>query len=107
MAEIAGKKYVQTTAEEWTKIDCNNGRDVAPIPYIDGDEAFSLNITPAEIEGMKDTSGDIRFHKVMEHLLPRFEDNVAGQQSLWEWQAARMRNYMKYLVLHHGYKPKY
>ena len=56
---------------------------------------------------MKDASGDIRFHKVMEHLLPRFEDTEAGQQSLWEWQAARMRNYMKYLVMHHGYKPKY
>ena len=56
---------------------------------------------------MKNASGNIRFHKVMEHLLPRFEDTEAGQQSLWEWQAARMRNYMKHLVMHHGYKPKY
>ena len=64
-------------------------------------------MTPTEIEGMKDASGDILFYKVMDHLLPRFEDTAAGQQSLWEWQAARMRNYMKYLVMHHGYKPKY
>ena len=69
-AEIARKKYVRTTAEEWTKIDGNNGRPVAPIPYTNGDEAFSLNMTPKEIEGMKDASGNIRFHKVMQHLLP-------------------------------------
>ena len=36
----------------------------------------------------------------MEFCLPRFNDPVVGQQSLWEWQAARMRNYMTYLILH-------
>ena len=54
-----------------------------------------------------DEVGDIRFSKVIEFYLPRFDDTVAGQQSIWEWQAARMRNYMVYLVVHHGYKPKY
>ena len=58
-----------------------NGRPVALIPYTDGNEEFSHNITAAEIEGMKDTSGDIRFHKVMEHLLPTFED-IKGKQQL-------------------------
>ena len=56
---------------------------------------------------LKDEAGDIRFSKVMEFCLPRFDDTVAGQQSLWEWQAARMRNYMAYLVYHHNFKPKY
>ena len=27
--------------------------------------------------------------------------------SLWEWQAARMSNYMLYLIDHEGFKPKY
>ena len=56
---------------------------------------------------MKDSSGDICFSKVMEFCLPRFDDTEGGKISLWEWQAARMRNYMAYLVYHHGYKPKY
>ena len=41
-----------------------------------------LQLAAVEIEGMKDTSGGIQFHKVIEHLLPRFEDTKAGQQSL-------------------------
>ena len=52
--------------------------NVNPIPYTDGNEEFSLNITPAEIEAMKDASGDIRFCKLMEHLLPRFDSMVVG-----------------------------
>ena len=78
VTEIDRKKYVWTTSEEWTKIDGNNGHPVAPIPYTNGNEEFSFNMTPAEIEAMKDTLGDIRFHKVMEHLLPRFENTEAG-----------------------------
>ena len=81
-AEIARKKYVQTKAEEWTKVNDNNGRPVDPIPYTNGNEEFFLNITPAEIEGMKDISVDIHFHKVIKHLLPRFEDTEGEQQSL-------------------------
>ena len=56
---------------------------------------------------MKDASGNICFYKMIEHLLPRFDNPVAQQQSILEWQAVRMRNYMKYLVMHCGYKPKY
>ena len=70
------------------------------MPYMDSNEEFSLNITPTEIETMKDASGDIHFHKVMEHLLPRFDNTEAGEQSLWEWQAARMRNYLHEVFSH-------
>ena len=56
---------------------------------------------------MKDEASNIRFHKVMEFCLPRFDDPEVGQQSLWEWQAARMRNYITYLTVYHGFKPKY
>ena len=70
-------------------------------------KTFLIILHPQKIEALKDASGDTCFYKVMEHLQPRFEDTEAGQQSLWEWQAACMRNYMNYLILHHGYKPKY
>ena len=78
-----------------------------PVPYTDGDEEFTVNITPEEVESLIDEAGDIRFSKVMEFCLPRFDDPVRGQESIWEWHAARMRNYMVYLILHHDYKPKY
>ena len=45
--------------------------------------------------------------KVVEYLLPRFDNMLAGYQSFWEWQAARIQNFMNYLILHNGYKPKY
>ena len=39
--------------------------------------------------------------------LPWFNNIVEGQKSLWELQAAKMRNYMNYLILHHNFKPTY
>ena len=71
----------------WTKIN-NNGdniRIVEPVPFTDGNKDFTVNITPEEVELLKDEAGDIRFSKVMEFCLPRFEDTETGQQSLWEW----------------------
>ena len=85
----------------------DNGRIVEPVPFTDDNEDFTVNITPEEVELLKDEAGDIRFSKIMEFCLPRFENTEAGQQSLWEWQAARMRNYMAYLMMHHDFKPKY
>ena len=55
-----------------------------PIPFTDTNENFTVNITSEEVESLKDEAGDIRFHKVMEFCLPRFNDPEAGQQSLWE-----------------------
>ena len=67
-----------------------------------------IYIVPAEIKEMKDASHDVCFHKVIEHFLPRFNGPVAQeQQSILQWQAVRIRNYTKYLVIHHGYKLKY
>ena len=103
------KTYYKTNPKEWTKINENgdNGRTVEPIPFTDDNEDFTVNMTPEEVESLKDEAGDIRFSKVMDFCLPRFDDTEAGQQTLWEWQAARMRNYMAYLCMYHGFKPKY
>ena len=51
---------------------------------------------------MKDENGDIRYYKVVEHLLLRFNG-----ESMWEWLAARMRNYMLHLVRSKDYKAKH
>ena len=106
---LSRKTYYKTNPKEWTKINENgdNGRTVEPIPFTDDNEDFTVNMTPEEVESLKDEAGDIRFSKVMEFCLPRFDDTEAGQQTLWEWQAARMRNYMAYLCMYHGFKPKY
>ena len=48
------------------------------IPFTSNNEDFSLNITPVEIEVMKDAFRDIQFHRVMEYLLPRFNNTMAG-----------------------------
>ena len=103
------EKYFRTKPEQWTKINDNgdNARMVEPLLFTDMEEDLAVNITQEEIELLKDEAGGICFHKVMEFCLPRFVDPEVGQQSLWEWQAARMRNYMVYLIVHHSYKPKY
>ena len=106
---LSRKKYYQTDPQEWTKINDNgdNDRIDEPIPFTDDDEDFTINVTPEEVELLKDEAGDTCYSKVIEFCLPRFDDTEAGQKSLGEWQAARMRNYMAYLVVHHDFKPKY
>ena len=42
------------------------------VRYTREDEMFSVDITPEEVEKLKDPSGDIWFHKVLEWCLPRF-----------------------------------
>ena len=54
---------------------------------------------------LMDERKEIRFEKVFQWCLPRFGDD--DDQSLFEFQAARMRNYMRKRVLEDGYKPRY
>ena len=56
---------------------------------------------------MKDDNGDICFHKVMEWMLLQIDKEGGGRETLWEFQAARMRNYVKHIVGVFNYKPKY
>ena len=52
-ANVGGKKYVRTKPNFWAKVGVNSpARNVEPIPYTGGDEQFTLNITPEEIEGL-------------------------------------------------------
>jgi hypothetical protein len=42
---------------------------------------------------LKEANGEIRYEKVFRWCLPRYGDD--DDESLFEFQAARMRNYMK------------
>jgi hypothetical protein len=89
-----GTLYSLTPTEEWSRVDDDEdgGRSIDPIEWTGGDEDFYINITDVEINTLKDEKGEIWYEKVFEWALPRFGDD---QQSLSEFQAARMRNYMR------------
>jgi hypothetical protein len=81
-----------------------NGRTINPIECT-VDEDFSVKITDGEVELLKDEKGEIRYEKVFQWCLPRYgEDN---DESLSEFQAARMRNYMRKRVVEEDYKLRY
>ena len=98
-----GTRYTKTPASEWDKVEDGNGRSIDPIEWT-GDEEFSVNITDEELDTLKDDNGEIRYEKVFQWCLPRYGDD---DESLFEFQAARMRNYMKKRVVEEGYKPRY
>ena len=54
---------------------------------------------------LKDAAGEIRYEKVFQWCLARYGAN--DDQTLFEFQAARMQNYMKKRVLEDGFKPRY
>ena len=77
-------------------------REIAPLPFTGADDQFTPNITQQELASLKDASGDIRFENVFQFCLPRY-----GDQSYFDFVAARMRNYMLHIIRTKGYKPKY
>jgi hypothetical protein len=103
-----GTRYTRTTEAEWSKVEVEDGEDeggrrIDPIEWTGGSDDV-VNITDEELKSLRDVSGEIRFEKVFEWCLPRF--GVDGTTTLFEWQAARMRNYMTYRIAH-GWTPKY
>jgi hypothetical protein len=102
--------YTKTTSEEWNQVSCEdedddgNGRTIDPIECT-VDEDFSVNITDKEVELLKDENGEIRYEKVFQWCLPRFGED--DDESIFEFQAARMRNYMRKQVLEEKVQPRY
>jgi hypothetical protein len=107
--ETEQRRYTRTTADEWDQIIIEDGKDGGgrPIDPIECtvDEDFSVNITDEEVELLKDEAGEVRYEKVFRWCLAKFGDN--DDQSLFEYQAARMRNYMRKRVLEEKYNPRY
>jgi hypothetical protein len=103
-----GNRYTKTTSDEWDQVTVEDGEDsggrtIDPIECT-VDEEFSVKITDEELKTLMDENKEIRYEKVFQWCLPRFGDD---DQSLFEFQAARMRNYMKKRVLEDGWKPRY
>ena len=117
--EVDNTTYKLTNPADWKKIGGRNtGRDVDPIPFegenelfifhlkmnsllmnsFSGDnELFTVNISEEELEGLKDSNGDIRFPQVFEWLLPTYGEE-GDEDSFWDFLAARMRNYMIHIM---------
>jgi hypothetical protein len=102
------KLATKTTWEEWNQVSTEegdgNGRMIDLIECT-VDEDFSVKITDEEVELLKDEKGEIRYEKVFRWCLPRYGDD--DDESLFEFQAARMRNYMRKRVLEENNKPRY
>jgi hypothetical protein len=147
---------------EWKRIrGRSKGRNILPIPFTGGGEDFAVKISDEELESLKDNSGDIRFHKVFQWLLPRFpkehnnsddggsdagtdservsndtsDDDSSemsddgssknsgdksnnqneiddssdgdGDDTFFEFMAARMRNYMIHIMRTKSFKPRF
>ena len=102
-----GTMYSLTPTEEWTRVeeDGSGGRPIEPIEWTGTNEEFTVNITQAGIRLLMDDRREIRYEKVFEWCLPRFGEEES--ESLFSFQAARMRNYMKKRMIEDGWKPKY
>jgi hypothetical protein len=83
----------------------DDGRSINPIECT-VDEDFSVKITDEEAKTLMDDGKEIRYEKVFQWCLPRY-GNGDDEKCLSEFQAARMRNYMKKRVLEDRYKPRY
>jgi hypothetical protein len=97
--------YSLTPTDEWTRVGIEgvDGRSINPIEWT-GDEEFSVNITNEEVKTLMDDSNEIRYEKVFEWCLPLFGDD---EESLFEYQSARMRYYMRKRMVEDGWNPKY
>jgi hypothetical protein len=101
-----GTLYSLSPTDEWTQVDDddNNGRTIDPIEWTGGNEEFSVKITDEEVNMLMYDHDEIRYEKVFEQCLPRFGED---DESLFEFQAARMRNYMRRRIVEDGWNPKY
>ena len=95
--ETETTRYKRTTPEEWDEVVIVNGdsggRPIDPIEWEGGDEEFTVKITNKEVEMLKDLDGEIQYEKVFQWCCPRFRDD--DDQPLFEFQVARMQNYMR------------
>jgi hypothetical protein len=103
--DAGGTRYKRSSPEEWSQVQEGEGRTINPIPWTGGDEEFYVNITNEEVAGLMDEEDEIRFEKVFQWCLPRYGDN--DEQTLFEFQAARMRNYMRKRLVQDDWTPKY
>ena len=80
------KEYIITDLESWNILKGGAARRIIElVPYTaDGSKEFTVKSTDKEVHAVMDNNGDIRFSKVMEFCLSRFDTN-GGVLDLWEW----------------------
>jgi hypothetical protein len=101
-----GMLYSLTPTEDWTRVNIEeDGWSIDPIEWTGDDEEFSVKITDAEVKQLMDGNEEIRFEKIFEWCLPRFGDD--DSETLFEYQASRIRNYMRKRMVEEGWTPKY
>lgn len=104
--EMDQTKYTLTSPDEWHKIGVRRkGCSVDTMPFAGGDKSFSIKISEDELMGMMDQHGDLRFDRVFDWLLPGFDEQE--DISFYDFLAARMRNYMIYIINEMKFKPEY
>ena len=77
-------------------------RRIDPIQCSGECEEFCVEISEEDLAELRDSSEVIRFSRVFDWLLPRFDG-----KSFYAFVAARMRNYMSHIVRTEGFKPAY
>ena len=71
-ATVNSTKYKMTDVIDWKQVFEDTEHPpipILPIPFEGDQEEFDVDITPAELEELKDDQGVIRFEKVMEWCL--------------------------------------
>ena len=101
-ATVNSTKYKTTDVLDWTQVfeDTNYPPiPILPIPFEGDQEEFDVDITPEELDQLKDDQGVIRFENVMEWCMPPYDDDGNGDEmGLFIWQAKRMSNCLRYLL---------
>ncbi len=69
------------------------GREIYPIPLTGMSEFFHPSISNKEMKGMINKHGNVRFQKIFEWMLLKFDG-----ESFYEGLLARMRNYMVHSI---------
>ncbi len=97
---VEPRKYGLTAAKDWTVHATGGGHSIEPVPYTGEAEVFGVKLAEGDLEKMRDTHGVIRFHLVLEWLLPTF-----GEVGFYEFIAGRMRNYMIHIMKDTAFNP--
>ncbi|KAL3764001.1 hypothetical protein ACHAW5_000040 [Stephanodiscus triporus] len=96
------KRYEKSKQTNWTMHqDGRPGRVIHPILFTGQAKFFCPNVSNEELKGMIDENGDVRFAKVFEWMLPRFDS-----KTFFEYLSARMRNFMVHTIKIKGWMPK-
>ena len=88
------RRYKKTKPKNWTMHENGRpGRVIHPILFTGPAKFFRPNISDEKLKGIIDAHGDIRFSKVFEWTLPKFDG-----ETFYEFLSARMRNFIVYAI---------